>query len=144
MKSRSKGVWTALSLCLVFSSLAQAGHSYYVSTSGNNANSGLGTSNAWATLQFAADRTAAGDTVLVMAGTYAGVRMENSGTPAAPITLRSSPGATVVLNAPSPNNKRKGVIEVETWGGSGVVSNVVVENNVIHENGVGGAARVRV
>ncbi len=104
-----------------------AAATYYVATTGNNANSGLTRSNAWATIQRAVDATTPGDIVAVLSGTYVGVRFENSGTPDAPIILRPDAGATVILNTPSPANKRTGVVEIETYEGSGVVSNVIVE-----------------
>ena len=45
-------------------------NSYYVSTTGNNANNGLSPATAWATLEYAMTKVSAGDTVYVMAGTY--------------------------------------------------------------------------
>ena len=48
-------------------SRASFGHSYYVATNGNDANSG-GLDKPWRTIQHAADTAAAGDTVLVRGG----------------------------------------------------------------------------
>jgi Right handed beta helix region len=52
--------------------LAATAHatSYYVSTSGNNSNSGLSTTAAWRNIQYAANHVQAGDTVNVLAGSY--------------------------------------------------------------------------
>jgi hypothetical protein len=106
---------------------ASAGDTYYVATGGNNISSGLAKTNAWATLQHAADQVAAGDTVIVCAGTYVGARIETSGTPSEPICFRAEPGARVTLNTPSPSNKRNAVLEVETFNGNSVISHVVID-----------------
>jgi parallel beta-helix repeat protein len=74
----------------------------------------------WATLQHAVDATELdpGDTILVHAGTYAGARIERSGTEALPITLRAAPGEVVLLNAPSPEAAHNSVLEVEDFDGT--------------------------
>ncbi|HEY8505387.1 MAG TPA: FG-GAP-like repeat-containing protein [Gemmataceae bacterium] len=72
---------------------------YYVAPGGSDAADGSA-SAPWATLQRAADAVAAGDTVIVRAGTYAGFDLSADGTAAAPITFRAEPG--VVVNAPNP------------------------------------------
>jgi parallel beta-helix repeat protein len=115
-----------MSLCLMMdSSLAE--NTYYVATTGNNTNTGLSTNTAFATLQHAADIVNAGDSVIVLAGRYVGVRIERSGTPDHPITFRPQLGARVVLDTKSPAEKRDGILEVETFSGNGIVSHVIVE-----------------
>lgn len=51
---------------------AGAAHSttYYVSTSGNNANSGLSVGAAWRNVQYSADHVVAGDKVKILGGVY--------------------------------------------------------------------------
>ena len=71
---------------------------YYVSASGNNAAAGTSPAAAWKTLQHAADVVHAGDTVIVLPGTYAGFNLFTSGAPGAPITFTANPGAS----APNP------------------------------------------
>ncbi|HNT24312.1 MAG TPA: right-handed parallel beta-helix repeat-containing protein [Anaerolineales bacterium] len=96
---------------------------YYVAPppQGNDANLG-GIDSPWATLQHAVDSVHPGDTILVQSGTYAGTRIERSGTQDAWITLRAAPDAAVLVNAPGPNNVHGSIIEIETWEGDGTVS----------------------
>ena len=88
----------------VFAVLALAGTAsaatFYVATNGNDLNNGSATSP-WATLQHAVETIAPGDTIVVRSGTYAGCRIRNSGTSAAPKTLARDAGATVVINTPT-------------------------------------------
>jgi parallel beta-helix repeat protein len=105
---------------------ADAGTTYYVSPDGDD-NDGGSASAPWRTLQHAADHVAPGDTILVLSGTYQGLRIERSGTPQAWITLKAAPDAQVVVNAPGPNNQHDSNVEVETWEGEGVVAYWVIE-----------------
>ncbi len=80
--------------------LAQsAGNTYYVATSGNNANSGTEASP-FRTIQYAANIAQAGDTVIVRGGTYAEqVTPSHSGTAASPITFRAYTGELPIIDA---------------------------------------------
>src|SRR5690606_28733359 len=69
---------------------------YHVATTGNDANPGSA-AQPWATLQHAADSIAAGDTVYVHAGNYAGGHFTTPGTPSARILLAAWPGDTPVV-----------------------------------------------
>ena len=84
---------TAAVLCLLASASPALAGVFYVAPppSGNDANPG-NQSRPWATLQHAADRAAAGDTVLVRAGGYAGAYLTRSGTAARPIVFQAFPG----------------------------------------------------
>jgi parallel beta-helix repeat protein len=63
---------------------------WYVSPEGNNENSGLDPTNSFGTIQFAADHSAPGDTILVMDGEYSeSVHIRNSGTADGWITFQS-------------------------------------------------------
>ena len=64
---------------------------YYVATTGNDLSNGS-SSAPWRTLQHAVEAIAPGDMILVRSGTYAGCRIRNSGTPAAPKTLARDVG----------------------------------------------------
>ncbi len=65
---------------------------YYVSTSGNNSNSGT-SSSPLKTIQEAVDKANAGDKILVKAGNYARVKIENkNATQSQPITITAAPG----------------------------------------------------
>jgi parallel beta-helix repeat protein len=66
-------------------------------------NSGPGTSAIpYCTIQRAANVVVAGDTVIVRSGTYPEtVEIEESGTPSAPITFETAPGANVIVNGGS-------------------------------------------
>lgn len=74
------------------------GKTYYVSGLGNDSNTGLSVSQAFRTLQRAADLTAPGDTVLVMNGIYTSadntniLMVNNSGLPGNWIRYRAYPG----------------------------------------------------
>ncbi len=91
-----------------------SGNTFYVRPDGSDANTG--TSNtpagAWRTLQHAADRVAAGDTVLVADGTYAGFYVETSGAADRPITFRVlGAGANIT----SRNSRTADGINIESW-----------------------------
>jgi len=57
---------------------------YWVATTGNNTNSGSSTAP-WATLQYAAGRVNAGDTVHVVAGNFVGFHLTRGGTATSPV-----------------------------------------------------------
>ena len=78
---------TVLAYSFLFS-ITFAQTTYYVSTSGNNSNNGLTAQTAFATLQHAADIAAAGDSVLVLAGNYAGFDIRTNGTQILPIVFK--------------------------------------------------------
>ena len=70
---------------------------YYVSTNGNDSNSGT-EDNPWRTIQKAADTLVAGDIVYVKDGSYAGVTgFANSGTEDNLIAFRAYPGDNVKI-----------------------------------------------
>ena len=85
-------------LSLVLSSASAT--TYYVSTSGNNANDGLSTGSAWRNIQFAADHVQAGDTVNVLGGTYhETVNIPASGSATAGyITFQNFPGQIPIVD----------------------------------------------
>lgn len=62
---------------------------YYVAPAGNDANTGTSPSQAWRTLQRAADAVSPGDRVLVADGSYAGFTLERAGTPTRRIEFRA-------------------------------------------------------
>ena len=87
---------------------------YYVATSGSDANAGT-SAKPWATLQHAVDTIADGDTILVKTGTYRGCRIGVPGSLAKPKTIEPAPGSHVLLNAPGPDNKHNSIVEVENF-----------------------------
>jgi parallel beta-helix repeat protein len=72
---------------------------YYVSNSGNDANSGLSEIAAFVTLQHASDIVTPGDSVVVLPGTYVGFYHTTSGTAAERIIFSAQPG--VLINVPN-------------------------------------------
>ncbi len=93
----------APALCLGFLllwSAAAYSATYYVSTSGNNANDGLSPSTAWRNVQYAANHVRAGDTVNVLGGVYnETVNVGASGSAAAGyITFQNYSGQTPILD----------------------------------------------
>jgi hypothetical protein len=93
------------------------GATYYVATNGSDSNPGS-SALPWATIQWGVDHTVAGDTIIVRAGSYAGARIENSGTSGAPKTLTAETVGAVTLNALSPVARHSGIIEVENYNAS--------------------------
>ncbi len=108
---------------------------YYVAPGGNNANSGTSLGQAWATLQFAADRVGAGDTVRAMPGNYEGFDLRTSGTAANPITFLASPGT--VIHQVNPVTDRDG-INVEN------ASHVVIDGFTLNSPNPATRAGIRV
>jgi hypothetical protein len=93
---------TVVSILLSFLSIAPVlGATKYVSTTGNNNNSGNSWAQAWQTLQHAADEINAGDSVWIADGTYAGFDLRTTGTSVAPIVFIAF-GSNVVINTPNP------------------------------------------
>lgn len=80
---------------------------YFVSTSGSNSAAGTSTGAAWRTLQYAADRVVAGDTVIVAPGSYVGFDLRRSGTSSQRITFRGQSGT--VINQVNPVTNRDGI-----------------------------------
>jgi len=79
------------------------GETYYVAPppAGDDGNSGS-MGSPWATLQHAADSVAAGDTVLVRAGSYDGGHFTTSGIAGQPIRLAAFPGETAIVDGDNP------------------------------------------
>ncbi len=73
---------------------------YYVSTTGNDTNSGTSTNNPFRTIQKGAATAVAGDTVYVRGGTYyeGPVTLSRAGSSSARITLAAYPGETPVVD----------------------------------------------
>ena len=138
------------------------GQNYFVDPNGSDANEGSQNSP-WGTLQHAVDTIAPGDTISLQSGAYLGARIEQSGNPEAWMVLQAAPGASVLINAPGPNNRHDSNLEFETWEGDETVSywvvrgievanapnwgidfrgsegdhshHFIVQNNVVHDNG---------
>ena len=102
------------------------GRVHYVAVGGSNRGAGTA-EEPWASLQHAVDSALPGDSILIHEGTYAGARIEGSGTREAPITLRACTGESVVIDRPGPNNRHNSDLELETWEGDGRVSYWVIE-----------------
>ena len=74
-------------LCITAVAQVSAQATYYVSTNGNNAQSGS-QSNPWKTIQHAVNQVSSGDTVYVEQGTYSEqVNINKNGQAGAPITI---------------------------------------------------------
>ena len=128
----------------------------YVSPTGADTNPGTAAAPL-KTLQSAADRVAAGDSVIAGAGTYVGCNLFTSGTAASRIAFQADPAAGVggvVIDRPNPWNNRDGInlegasyVTVEGFTVTGQpragirsVSNqfAVIRNNVADANNVWG------
>ena len=87
------------SLVLLFAGIGVASATdYYVATGGNNNDTGLSLSEAWATPSYAARQVQAGDTIYLADGTWYGeiVSFTNSGTSGNPITMKAYSGRPVL------------------------------------------------
>lgn len=124
---------------------------YFVSPSGSDSASGA-SDQPWRTLQHAADTVAAGDSVTVAAGNYAGFNLGTSGTASARITFTAQSGA--IINSRNPttadgiNLEGADYVTIEgfrvlnttgtiTRAGIRSVTNtgVIIRNNVADQNG---------
>jgi Right handed beta helix region len=99
MKIGRNPLFSLSALLLVMSASAFATN-YYVSTTGNNSNSGLSTSAAWRNVQYAANHVAAGDTVNILGGIYnETVNIPASGSATAGyITFQNYAGQTATID----------------------------------------------
>jgi hypothetical protein len=76
---------------------------YYVSTSGSDSNGGSSTGSAFRTIAKAASVAGAGDTVVILPGTYReSVVLKNNGTATAPITFKAQTPGTVIIDGSDP------------------------------------------
>ncbi len=73
---------------------------FYVAPTGSDANAGISAAAPWLTLQHAAGKVAAGDTVIVAAGNYTGFHLTTDGTAAARITFSAQPGVNITTRNP--------------------------------------------
>lgn len=72
---------------------------FYVSPSGSDGNSGRSESEAFASIQFAADTLAPGDTLMLLEGTYnERVIVERSGTAGRPIVIMNAPDEEAIID----------------------------------------------
>jgi len=91
----------AISLIPILPAQAATGSTYYVATTGNDANPGT-QAQPWKTVQNAAKSVAAGDTVIIASGAYKeNVTISTSGTTSAPITFQGQNTPTVVQSTPT-------------------------------------------
>lgn len=92
-----------LFLILPYSASVTHAATKYVSNNGNNGNNGNSLSQAWLTLQYAADNISAGDTVWVADGNYAGFDLRTTGTDIDPIVFITI-GSNAVVDEPCDTN----------------------------------------
>lgn len=95
---------------------------YYVATTGSNANNGTDETTPFLTVAHCVTTMIAGDTCLVRGGTYAEseVRFRRSGTASAPITLKNYPGEAPVLDFINPNSPAFDRITIQHSSGQNV------------------------
>ena len=138
-------------LALLFIAHPVFSATYYVSPTGNNNNNGLSQSSAFLTLQHASDIVSAGDSVIVLAGTYSGFYQTTSGTLSQKIVFHAMTG--VIINAPNAttndgiNLEGASFIVVEGFNVTGIPragirsvlnDGVIIRNNICDLNGVWG------
>lgn len=109
--------WSAtFTLCSLLAADTARAVDRYVSTSGNDANPGT-LASPLRTINVAITQSSAGDTILVRAGVYDTERVliaGKNGTAAQPVTLRSYPGETAILDRSlnAPPNGDAGLLEI--------------------------------
>ncbi len=85
-------------LLVAFCSYEAAAKDIFVSTTGDDANSGATSSSALKTLAAASAKAVAGDVVRILPGTYReAIKPVRSGTPGSPITYKRDGASNVVL-----------------------------------------------
>ena len=105
---------------------AGSGTTYYVSTTGNDANAGTADAP-FRTLDFARRRLAPGDTLRIYGGTYhEKLLLENSGSASQPITVTAVEGQEVILDTPALTSQN---INVEITGSYNLVTKIEVRNS---------------
>ena len=79
--------------------IAAAGASYYVATTGSDTNPGT-LAQPWRTIQRGADLAKPGDTIVIRGGTYfEQVLVTRGGTTGAPVTFQAYPGEAPIVDA---------------------------------------------
>ncbi len=117
-----------------------AGKTYYVRPDGHNAASGLNNTNntttgAWLTLQYAANQVAAGDTVFVADGNYAGFMIQTAGTATSRIVFKAlGTGANISSRNPTTADG----INIESWTGTENADYITIDGfNVFNQPRMG-------
>ncbi|HEY2588812.1 MAG TPA: right-handed parallel beta-helix repeat-containing protein, partial [Tepidisphaeraceae bacterium] len=115
---------------------------YYVSTGGSDGSAGTSDAAAFATLQHAADKVKAGDTVIVRAGTYAsgfaiGYNTPQAGTAAAPIQFLADPGVLVTGKAPHTSSSYLSAIDISNGCDYVTVSGFTMNDALANMSGAG-------
>ncbi len=116
MLPRYAGMRTIIFLLGLVTAFNALPATFHVSSAGNNGNTGLSASQAWATIQHAADIVLAGDSVIVHAGSYQGFAvMDHSGSAANPIVFIAQ-GDGVAITSPCTYNDLDGInVENVDW-----------------------------
>jgi len=129
---RARWTWTATAICLLFLAVATGaragppgifvrllppplpesqGQTFYVSTTGSDANPGT-LDLPWKTIQHAANALQPGQIALVRGGTYfEDVTITHDGTASAPITISDYPDEHPVVESPKPAGRLVGAAE---------------------------------
>ncbi|MCD4700629.1 MAG: right-handed parallel beta-helix repeat-containing protein [Candidatus Aegiribacteria sp.] len=81
------GTVLPVAFAMLLFTVSAGAETYYVSTTGDNGNSGTSPGSAFATIQYAADIVTEGDSVLVLDGEYAGFDLRTSGSQTSPIVF---------------------------------------------------------
>src|SRR5579884_2449461 len=137
------------SFLLLASTLSLPGNAQ-ISCGGNTLCVGAG--QQYATIQAAANAAVAGQTVLVMDGTYAGFHSVNSGTRSAPITFKANSSNVIINSAGDSNgdcinieNTDYVIVDGFTLSGcpragirSALSTGVIIRNNVVSNSGMWG------
>lgn len=118
----------ALLFCLLVLPVTAHATTYYVATTGNNANNGTDTSTPFLTVDHCVSTMVAGDTCYVRGGSYSSgvIRFGRTGTSTAPITLSNYPGEAPVITFQSYANLDRILIE-NTSGANQAIGWIIIQ-----------------
>jgi len=112
-------------MTLTLAGSAASGTTYYVATTGSDTTGDGSSANPWASIQHAVDATTdgtnpvviAGDTIIVRDGAYVGARIDRSGAPGAPITLKAEHAGQAHINTIVGNSRMRhgSMLEIEKF-----------------------------
>ena len=118
---------TLIIICLSHLSIAQ---NVFVSTSGNDSNTGLSNATAWRTIQYAVDNIGPGSTVNILGGEYnERININVSGTAADPIIIKNFDGNPAIIDGTGATAIQDAMLRISNQDYI-TIEGLVIRNNV--------------